>query len=44
MGCGMNVVFYWKKAVCIGVKIDMQYVEGIGIYSIKILMKIINIK
>lgn len=40
----MNVVFYWKKIVHIGIKIDMQYMEGIGIYSIKILMRIINIK
>lgn len=39
----MNVVFYWENVVCIGIKIDMQYVEGIGIYSIKILMKVVGI-
>lgn len=39
----MNVVFYWKKIVHIGVKIDMQYMKDIGIYSIKILMKIVDI-
>lgn len=44
MGCDMNVVFYWKNAVCIGVKIDMQYTHSIGSYSIKILMRIVDIK
>lgn len=43
MSCGMNVVFYWKNAVCIGVKIDMQYAHSIGFYSIKILMRIVDI-
>lgn len=43
MGCGMNVVFYWKNVVCIGIKIDMQYMKDIGFYSIKILMKVIDI-
>ena len=43
MGCGINVVFYWKNVVCIGIKIDMQYMKDIGIYSIKILMKVVGI-
>lgn len=43
MSYGMNVVFYWKKAVCIGIKIDMQYMKDIGFYSIKILMKVVDI-
>lgn len=44
MSCGMNVVFYWKNVVCIKVKIDIQYVNSIGFYSIKILMRIMDIK
>ena len=44
MGCDMNVVFYWKNVVCSGVKIDMQYMNSIVFYSIKILMRIMNIK
>lgn len=44
MSCGMNVVFYWKNVVRIGVKINMQYMNSIGFSSIKILMRIMNIK